>query len=105
MKYFDSDGKCTNTIATISNRLASDIAVSRDGQLEYSDWKLKTAVKMCNGKIEEIIFLKGWTPIHLCFATSGDHLVVFYNDEETLSKVVRYSRTSQKNTIQFDNDG
>lgn len=105
MKCFDSDGKCTNTIATISNRLASDIAVSLEGQLEYSDWKLKTAIKMCNGKIEEIIFLKGWTPINLCFATSGDLLVVFYNDEETLSKVVRYSRTSQKNTIQFDNDG
>lgn len=105
MKCFDRDGKCINTIATISKRLASDIAVSRHGQLEYSDWKLKTAVKMCNGKIEEIIFLKGWTPINLCFATSGDLLVVFYNDEETLSKVVQYSRTSQKNTIQFDSDG
>lgn len=105
MKCFDSDGKCTNTIATISNRLASDIAVSRDGHLEYSDWKLKTANKMCNRKIKEIIFLKGWTPINLCFTTSGDLLVVFYNDEETLSKVVQYSGTSQKNTIQFDDDG
>lgn len=105
MKCFDSDGTCINTIATISKRLASDIAVSRDGQLEYSDWKLKTANKMCNGKIEEIIFLKGWIPINLCFTTSGELLVVFYNDEETLSKVVRYSRTSQKNTIQFDDDG
>lgn len=105
MKCFDSDGKCINTIATISKRLASDIAVSRDGQLEFSDWKLKTAIKMCNGKIEGIIFLKGWTPINLCFTTSGDLLVVFYNDEETLSKVVQYSRTSEKKTIQFDDDG
>lgn len=43
---------------------------------------------MCNGKIEEIIFLKGWIFINLCFVILGDFFVVFYNDEEMLFKVV-----------------
>lgn len=88
MKCFDSDGKCINIIVIILNRLVSDIVVLCDGYLEYSDWKLKIVNKMCNRKIEEIIFLKGWIFINLCFIILGDFFVVFYNDEEILFKVI-----------------
>lgn len=61
--------------------------------------------KVSDGQTEEVIRLEGWTPLNLCVSSSDDFLVVFINNKETHSKLVRYSETSEKQTIQFDEEG
>ena len=82
-----------------------DIAVDRDGALLYSDWTTRTVYRVRNNQIEEIIKLQGWRPFNLCVTYSGDLLVTMYSDDETQSKVVRYSGSTVKQTIQFDDEG
>lgn len=105
IKCFNSDGKRINTIITKSGTYPNDIAVTRYRDLLYIDWESNTVNKVSDGQTEEVIKLEGWTPLNLCVSFSDDFLVVFINDKETQSKLVRYSETSEKQTIQFDEEG
>ena len=83
-----------------------DIAVDKDGALMYTDsWETRTVYKVKNDQTEKIITLQGWEPNNLCVTSSGDLLVTMYSDDKTQSKVVRYSGSTVKQTIQFDDDG
>lgn len=59
------------------------IAVTSDGCVLYSDWKLGAVNKEVNGQIEEIIKLRGWIPGNLCVTLFGDILVEMYDDDKT----------------------
>ncbi|XP_078341822.1 uncharacterized protein LOC144627818 isoform X2 [Crassostrea virginica] len=102
IKCFNIQGVLQKTIRTKSWRMPYDIAVDRDGALLYSDWKTRTVYKVKNDQTKEIITLQGWRPNNLCFTSSGDLLVTMYSDDRTQSKVVRYSGSTVKQTIQFD---
>nr|XP_022298560.1 uncharacterized protein LOC111107585 [Crassostrea virginica] len=92
------------TIQTKSGYCPYDIAVDRDGALLYIDWTTRTVYKV---KYDQtgIITLKGWRPINLCIASSGDLMVTMFSENETQSKVIRYSGSAVKQTIQFDDEG
>lgn len=90
IKCFNSDGKCINTIITKSGTYPNDIAVTRYRDLLYIDWESNTVNKVSDGQTEEVIRLEGWTPLNLCVSSSDDFLVVFVNDKETQSTLVRY---------------
>nr|XP_022299152.1 uncharacterized protein LOC111107983 [Crassostrea virginica] len=105
MKCFNIQGVLQKTIQTKSGERPRDIALDFDGTLLYSDETQKTVYKVKNGKTEEIITLQGWKPAELCVTSSGDLLVTMYSDDETQSKVVRYSGSIVKQTIQFDDVG
>ncbi|XP_078341595.1 uncharacterized protein LOC111108318 [Crassostrea virginica] len=105
IKCFNIQGVLQKTIRTKSGKLPNDIAVDRDGAVLYSDWKTRTVYKVKNDQTEEIITLQGWRPYNLCVTSSGDLLVTMYSDDKTQSKVVRYSGSTVKQTIQFDDKG
>ena len=105
MKCFDIQGVLQKTIQTNSGQKPCDIAVDRTGSLFYCDFKEMTVYKVKNDQTYEIITLQGWEPTNLCFTSSGDLLVTMYSDYEIQSKVVRYSGSTVKQTIQFDDKG
>ncbi|XP_056000367.1 uncharacterized protein LOC125656248 [Ostrea edulis] len=105
MKCFNVQGTVINTIKINSGECPNDIAVTSDGEVMYSDWKTKTVNKVKSGKTEEVIRLQGWTPSKLCVTSSGDLLVTMYSVVKTQSKVVRYSGSTEKQTIQYDDEG
>ncbi|XP_078309549.1 uncharacterized protein LOC144617949 [Crassostrea virginica] len=105
IKCFNITGVLQKTIRTKSGRMPYDIAVDKDGALMYSDLKTRTVYKVKNCQTEAIITLQGWKPVKLCVTSSSDLLVTMYIDNCTQSKVVRYSSSTEKQTIQFDDEG
>lgn len=106
IKCFSTNGNLIKTIQTKSGERAGDIAVTNAGDIVYCDFKCKTImIKKRDGEVEEIIKLQGWTPNNLCVTSINDILVSLYKDDGTQSKVVRYSGSTEKQTIQFDNEG
>jgi streptogramin lyase len=105
MKCFDVQGTVINTVRTKSGELPNDIAVANDGELVYTDWKTNTVNKVKSGQTEEVIRLQGWIPTNLCVTSSGDLIVTMHNDDKTQAKVVRYSGSTEKQSIQYDEEG
>jgi tripartite motif-containing protein 2/3 len=67
--------------------------------------KTKTVNKVKSGQAEEVIRLQGWTPIQLCVTSSGNLLVSMFSEDKTQARVVRYSGSTEKQTIQSDDEG
>nr|XP_022296562.1 uncharacterized protein LOC111106250 [Crassostrea virginica] len=105
IKCFNIQGVLQKTIQTKTGEWPHDIAVDRDGALLYAYWETNTVYKVKNDQTEKIITLQGWKPSQLCVTSSGDLLVTMFSDDETESKVVRYSGSTVKQTIQFDDEG
>nr|XP_022289154.1 uncharacterized protein LOC111101126 isoform X2 [Crassostrea virginica] len=105
IKCFNTQGVLQKTIKIKSGAWPNDIAVYSDGALMYSDWDTRTVYKVKNAQTAEIIRLQGWRPTQLFVTSSGDLLVTMLFDDFTQSKVVCYSGSTVKQTIQFDDDG
>nr|XP_022298984.1 uncharacterized protein LOC111107875 [Crassostrea virginica] len=102
IKCFNIQSVLLKTIPTKSRLNPSDIAVDIDGALLYSDWKTGRVYKV-KGDQTEIIRLQKWIPKQLCVTSSGELLLIMLSGDETQVKVVRYSGSTIKQTIQFDN--
>ncbi|XP_065930019.1 uncharacterized protein [Magallana gigas] len=105
IKCFNMKGELLHTVSSKSEQRPNGIAVDSDGNLLISDWKSGTVNKVNNGQTEELIRLRGRWPCNLCVTSNGDLLVIMLSDDETQSKVVRYSGSTEKQTIQFDDEG
>ncbi|XP_062602486.1 uncharacterized protein LOC134264206 [Saccostrea cucullata] len=106
IQCFSTQGLLESSVKTKSRESPNDIALTSEGDLLYTDWKTKTVNKVKNKKIKEMIRVQGWIPNNLCVTSSGDLLVTMYSDDKTTqSKVVRYSDSTEKDTIQFDDEG
>lgn len=102
---FNIKGLHLQTIKTKTGEWPSDIAINTDGDLLYSDWSTGTVNKVNNGQIEELIRLQGWVPGELCATIFGELLVTMSSNDRTQSKIIRYSGSTEKQTIQFDGEG
>ncbi|XP_062588259.1 uncharacterized protein LOC134249920 [Saccostrea cucullata] len=106
IKCINVSGSLLNTISTKSGKSAMDLAITNTNDLFYTDSTTRTVnVVRNNGKTEELIQLQDWVPQNLCATFSGDILVTMYSVNTTQCKLVRYSGSSEKQTVQFDDQG
>lgn len=105
IRSFNRVANSTKTIQTLSGEWPSDITVTNNGALIYCDWKSCTVNKMINNQIEVLIKLQGWTPTNLFATAYDDLLVVMRSNDNSQSKVVRYSNDKKTQTIQYDEEG
>nr|XP_034320026.1 uncharacterized protein LOC117687514 [Crassostrea gigas] len=99
---FNIKGVLLQTVKTAFGMIPHDIAIDSDGNLLYAFWTV-SIVK--NGQTEVLVTMQGWAPSNLCVTSTGDILVTVFSDDGTQSKVVRYSGSSEKQSIQYDRDG
>ncbi|XP_062586144.1 tripartite motif-containing protein 55-like isoform X2 [Saccostrea cucullata] len=103
MKLFSINrGSLLKSITTKSGKIPSNIAVTKSGDLVYTDYADRTVNIVKNEKIEEVIKLQNWRPWSVCSTSSGDLLVIMESDDYKQTKVVHYSGSTEKQTIQFD---
>ncbi|XP_056000229.1 E3 ubiquitin-protein ligase TRIM71-like [Ostrea edulis] len=106
MKLLNLQSKLLTSIQTKSGgRPTDDIAVTRDGDLVYTDTSNNTVNLIKNKQIQTVITLQGWEPINVCCTADNDLLVTMISDDVKQSKVVRYSGSTEKQSIQFDDQG
>ncbi|XP_062580315.1 uncharacterized protein LOC134242245 [Saccostrea cucullata] len=106
MKLFSiSQGSLLKSIRTKSGNRPYDIAVTKCRDLIYTDYIDSTVNIVKNEKIEEVIRLQNWIPKGVCSTSSGDLLVIMISDDRKQTKVVRFSGSTEKQSIQFDDQG
>ncbi|XP_061177451.1 uncharacterized protein LOC133186235 [Saccostrea echinata] len=104
MNLYNLQGKMLKSVLTKSGEWPHDIAVMQTGELVYTDPNTRSVNVVRNELSEEVIKLEDWEPNGICITFSGELLVTMFSDDAQ-SKTVRYSGSTEKQTLQFDDQG
>nr|XP_022309604.1 uncharacterized protein LOC111115235 [Crassostrea virginica]XP_022309605.1 uncharacterized protein LOC111115235 [Crassostrea virginica]XP_022309606.1 uncharacterized protein LOC111115235 [Crassostrea virginica] len=105
MKLYNLNGELLKSVQTKSGNMPEDIAVTQSGGLVYADYKDRSINLVSGTQIQTLITLRGWKPLGLCSTSSGDLLVTMTSNDGNQSKAVRYSGSTEKQSIQWDDQG
>nr|XP_022304529.1 uncharacterized protein LOC111111697 [Crassostrea virginica] len=105
MKLYNLKGELLKSVQTKSGNAPEDIAVTRSGGLVYADDENSSINLVSGTQIQTLITLRGWRPYNLCSTATGDLLVTMTSDDCKQTKVVRYSCSTETQTIQWDDQG
>ncbi|XP_062617682.1 uncharacterized protein LOC134279327 [Saccostrea cucullata] len=98
IRCFDKQGSLLDTFTTSCQIQPSDISVTIQGDLIYSDHENGTVNTVKDGKTEVLITTPmDWKPAGLSCSKSGDVLVNLYNGDQ--NKIVRYQGKTIKQEI------
>lgn len=73
--------------------------------LVYTDYYDRSVNVIKGNRIEKVVKLLTWRPLNVCSTLSGDLLVTLIRDDKKQSQIVRYSGSTEKQIIQFDDEG
>lgn len=101
IRLYNLQGELVKSIQTRSGQNPWDIAVKGNVNTSFSD---RTVNVVNNKGMHAEISVKGWNPRNICSSSSGDLLIVMYNNDKETT-VVRYSGPIDKQTMQYDENG
>ncbi|XP_078335045.1 uncharacterized protein LOC111126584 [Crassostrea virginica] len=105
LRLYNLQGELLRSVQAKSGSWPRDIAVTRSGDLVYTDY-MDSSINLVSGtQIQTLITLRGWIPRGLCSTSSGDLLVIMTSGDDKQTKVMRYSGSTEKQSIQWDDQG
>nr|XP_022318604.1 tripartite motif-containing protein 3-like isoform X1 [Crassostrea virginica] len=105
MRLYSLQGELLRSVQTKSEKEPQDITVTRSGDLVYTDYDDNSINLVSATNIRTLIRQHGWRPRGVCSTTSGDLLVIMDSYDGKQSKVVRYSGSKEKQSIQWGDQG
>ncbi|XP_056009318.1 uncharacterized protein LOC125678069 [Ostrea edulis] len=106
MGRFDIFGQEKEIVTVACPMYPSDISVTRQGELMYTDGSNGTVNIVRSGKTEALITTQqDWYPEGLCCTRSGDILVSMSTTDFSHCKIVRYQGRNVQQEIEKDDDG
>lgn len=72
MKLYNLQDELVKSIKTKSENIPSNIEVTKNGDLVYTDYVERTVNIVQNTNIREVVKLKGWIPRFVCCTSSDD---------------------------------
>ncbi|XP_052705432.1 uncharacterized protein LOC128181172 [Crassostrea angulata] len=105
IKLFNLQSELVQSIHTKTGKEPRDIAVTKSGDLVYTDYHERTVNVVKNTQVETLISVGHWKPHGVCITSSDGLLVVMDNDDDKQTRVVRYSGSKKKQRIQYNDKG
>ena len=101
MRLYNLQGELLKSVKTKSKNGPQDIALTLSEDLVYTDYSNRSINLVRDTRIQ-MITLQGWKPLYLCSTSSDELLVIMNSDNKKETKVVRYSGSEEKQSIQWD---